>query len=50
DKATQELSERAELLGKLRDLKRREARVSATVIEGKEQAGATFSDYFDHSE
>ncbi|WP_417239298.1 Tex family protein [Celeribacter halophilus] len=50
DIATEELSESAELLGKLRDFMRREARVTAKVIEGKEQAGAKFSDYFDHSE
>ncbi|SFJ70332.1 Tex family protein [Celeribacter neptunius] len=50
DIATEELSENAELLGKLRDFMRREAYVTAKVIAGKEQEGAKFSDYFDHSE
>jgi Transcriptional accessory protein len=50
DIATEELSESAELLGKLRDFMRREALVTAKVIAGKEQEGAKFSDYFDHSE
>nr|WP_321506503.1 Tex family protein [uncultured Celeribacter sp.] len=50
DILTEELSENADLLGRLRDFMRREAFVSAKVIEGKEQAGAKFSDYFDHRE
>jgi uncharacterized protein len=50
DIATEELSESADLLGKLRDFMRREALVTAKVIAGKEQEGAKFSDYFDHSE
>ncbi|MFW2587268.1 Tex family protein [Sagittula sp. SSi028] len=44
------LTENAQLLGALRDFMMREARISAKVVEGKEQAGAKFSDYFDHSE
>ncbi len=44
------LSEDAGLLGRLRDHMRKEARLSAKVQPGKEQAGAKFSDYFDHSE
>lgn len=50
DILTEELSEQAELLGKLRDFMRREAFVSSKVIEGKEQQGAKFSDYFDQRE
>ncbi len=46
----EELTENAELLGKLRDFMKREAVISAKVIDGKEQAGAKFSDYFDHAE
>ena len=50
DILTEELSEQAELLGRLRDFMRREAFVASKVIEGKEQAGAKFSDYFDQRE
>ncbi|WP_109466606.1 Tex family protein [Albibacillus kandeliae] len=44
------LTEKAGLLGKLRDFMRAEAFISAKVIPGKEEAGAKFSDYFDHRE
>lgn len=50
DILTEELSERADLLGRLRDFMRREAFVSSKVIEGKEEQGAKFSDYFDQRE
>ena len=50
DILTEELSESAELLGGLRDFMRREAVLSSKVIEGKEQQGAKFSDYFDQRE
>ncbi|AUH63212.1 Tex family protein [Paracoccus zhejiangensis] len=50
DILTEELSERADLLGKLRDFMRREAFVVSKVIEGKEAAGAKFADYFDQRE
>jgi uncharacterized protein len=50
DILTEELSETAELLGELRDYLRKEAIVTAKVVAGQEQAGAKFSDYFDHSE
>ncbi len=50
DILVEELSENAALLGRLRDFMRAEAWVSARVIEGKEAAGAKFSDYFDHRE
>ena len=38
------------LLGRLREFMQAEAVISAGVAEGKEQAGAKFSDYFAHSE
>ncbi|HQU69299.1 MAG TPA: Tex family protein [Albidovulum sp.] len=46
----EELSESANLLGRLRDFMRAEAFMSAKVMPGKEEAGAKFSDYFDHRE
>ena len=50
DILVEELSENAQLLGRLREFMQAEAIISAKVAEGKEQAGAKFSDYFDHSE
>ncbi|MCB5410243.1 Tex family protein [Pseudogemmobacter faecipullorum] len=44
------LAENAALLGRLREHMRKAGRLRATVAPGKEQAGAKFSDYFDHSE
>ncbi|VDC30654.1 Tex family protein [Pseudogemmobacter humi] len=44
------LAEDAALLGRLRDHMRKVGRLSAKVVAGKEQAGAKFSDYFDHNE
>jgi uncharacterized protein len=44
------LAERADLLGSLRDHMRRNGRLTATVVAGKETEGAKFSDYFAHSE
>jgi len=44
------LTENAQLLGDLRAFMQAEARLTAKVIEGQEQAGAKFSDYFDHVE
>ncbi|THD72839.1 RNA-binding transcriptional accessory protein [Thalassobius vesicularis] len=44
------LSEDANLLGRLRDFLMREAVVTSKVIEGQEAAGAKFSDYFAQSE
>jgi uncharacterized protein len=43
-------SEDAELLGELREKLWREAELTAAVVAGKEQEGAKFSDYFQHSE
>ncbi|RCW82503.1 Tex family protein [Paracoccus lutimaris] len=50
DILVEELSENAGLLGRLREFMQAEALISAKVAAGKEQAGAKFSDYFDHSE
>jgi uncharacterized protein len=50
DILTEELSEKADLLGDLRAYLRKEAVVTAKVVPGKEEDGAKFSDYFDHSE
>ncbi|WP_298386039.1 Tex family protein [Ruegeria sp.] len=50
DIITERLTENAELLGELRSFMQREALLSAKVIDGKQQEGAKFSDYFDHSE
>ena len=50
DILAEELTENADLLGRLRDFMRTEAMVTARVIAGKEEEGAKFSDYFDHAE
>jgi len=50
DILVEELAENAALLGRLRAFMRENARVTARVIEGKQAAGAKFSDYFDHCE
>lgn len=50
DIITERLTENAGLLGELRRFMQREAYLSAKVIDGKQQEGAKFSDYFDHSE
>jgi uncharacterized protein len=50
DILAEELTENATLLGRLRDFMRSEAMISARVHPGKEEAGAKFSDYFDHRE
>ncbi|MEX0351553.1 MAG: Tex family protein [Paracoccaceae bacterium] len=44
------LAENAELLGDLRRFLHREALITSKLVEGQEQAGAKFRDYFDHSE
>jgi uncharacterized protein len=44
------LSENANLLGQLRTYMRNKALLRAKVSKGKEEAGAKFSDYFDHVE
>ncbi|NSY39202.1 Tex family protein [Leisingera sp. ANG59] len=50
DILTERLTENATLLGRLREFLQREAVLTAKVVEGKEQEGAKFSDYFEHSE
>lgn len=50
DIISEEMAENAELVGKLRHYMQANAILYAKVIEGKEQVGAKFSDYFDHSE
>jgi len=46
----EQFSENAELLGKARAFLNSEGDISAKVVEGKEDAGAKFRDYFEHSE
>jgi len=50
DILAEELGENAALLGRLREAMRHEALITARVTGGKEEVGAKFSDYFDHSE
>ncbi|HSF64963.1 MAG TPA: Tex family protein, partial [Paracoccaceae bacterium] len=50
DILAEQLSENADLLGRLRSHLRSDGRLVARVVEGKEAAGAKFSDYFAHSE
>ncbi|MEM7317764.1 MAG: Tex family protein [Pseudomonadota bacterium] len=50
DILAERLTENADLLGQLRQFMQREAMVTARVIDGQQQAGAKFSDYFEHSE
>lgn len=44
------LAENADLIGELRRFMHQEALITAKVIAGQENAGAKFSDYFDHVE
>ncbi len=44
------IAENAELVGRLRNYLKDKAQLRASVIEGKQEAGAKFSDYFDHVE
>ncbi|MQW88443.1 Tex family protein [Sinorhizobium saheli] len=44
------MTENADLLGRLRNHMRGAALLRAKVVDGKQEAGAKFSDYFDHSE
>ncbi|WP_417806889.1 Tex family protein [Thioclava sp.] len=50
DILVEELGENAALLGRLRKVLHEDALITARVIKGKEETGAKFSDYFDHSE
>ncbi|MCV9965919.1 RNA-binding transcriptional accessory protein [Pararhizobium sp. BT-229] len=44
------ITENADLLGRLRAYMRQVAFLRSKVVDGKQEAGAKFSDYFDHSE
>jgi uncharacterized protein len=50
DIVAESISENAELLGRLRNHMKERAVMRARVVDGKQDAGAKFSDYFDHSE
>ncbi|MEC6999189.1 Tex-like N-terminal domain-containing protein [Brucella abortus] len=43
-------AENAELIGNLRNYLKDKAVLHSRVIDGKQEAGAKFSDYFDHAE
>ena len=44
------ITENADLLGRLRQYMRDKAMLKAKVVDGKQEAGAKFADYFDHTE
>ncbi|MDK1384862.1 Tex family protein [Sinorhizobium sp. 8-89] len=44
------MAENADLLGRLRNYMKDAAFLRARVVDGKQEAGAKFSDYFDHAE
>ncbi|MAS15532.1 MAG: RNA-binding transcriptional accessory protein [Nitratireductor sp.] len=50
DILAEQFAENADLVGKLRNHMKERAVLRARVVAGKEEAGAKFSDYFDHSE
>ncbi|WP_281978463.1 Tex family protein [Pseudorhizobium flavum] len=50
DIVAETISEKADLLGRLRQHMRDRALLRARVVDGKQEAGAKFADYFDHSE
>ena len=50
DIVAETISENADLLGRLRQHMRERALLRAKVVDGKQEAGAKFADYFDHSE
>ncbi|EUC01362.1 Tex-like protein [Rhizobium sp. CF080] len=50
DIVAETFSENADLLGRLRQHMRNGATLKAKVVDGKQEAGAKFSDYFEHSE
>ena len=47
---SEQLAENADLVGRLRTYMKERAFLRARVVEGKQEAGAKFSDYFDHVE
>ncbi|MDQ0511779.1 Tex family protein [Ancylobacter amanitiformis] len=50
DIISEQFAQNAELLGRLRGYLRQNASLRARLVEGKAEAGAKFSDYFDHVE
>lgn len=50
DIVAETITENADLLGRLRQYMRNTATLRAKVVDGKQEAGAKFADYFDHSE
>ncbi|MCB5203037.1 RNA-binding transcriptional accessory protein [Neorhizobium sp. T786] len=50
DIVAETISENADLLGRLRNHMRAGAQLKAKVVAGKQEAGAKFADYFDHTE
>lgn len=50
DIVAETITENADLLGRLRQYMRDTATLRAKVVDGKQEAGAKFADYFDHSE
>ena len=50
DIVAEQLTENADLLKRLREYMKANAFLRSRVVEGKQEAGAKFSDYFDHTE
>ncbi|MEI9419739.1 Tex family protein [Mesorhizobium sp. Cs1299R1N1] len=50
DILSEQFAENADLVGKLRGYMKERAFLRARVVDGKQEAGAKFSDYFDHVE
>jgi len=50
DILSEQFAENADLVGKLRSYMKERAFLRAKVVDGKQEAGAKFSDYFDHVE
>ncbi|WP_095084973.1 Tex family protein [Mesorhizobium sophorae] len=50
DILSEQFAENADLVGKLRAYMKKRAFMRARVVDGKQEAGAKFSDYFDHVE
>ncbi len=50
DILSESFAENADLVGRLRNYLKEKSFLRSKVVEGKEEAGAKFSDYFDHTE
>ena len=50
DILAEQFAENADLIGRLRDYLHRHACLRSRVVEGREEAGAKFADYFDYAE